>query len=156
MKKDGEKMIFSWKWFGFFIILVLVVWGIWLFIFSYGECRSWECFNSKLENCDRVRFIGGSNMIFEYTVHGVSGGKCRVEVELLQGELNNQDSIKLQGQKMICNLPRRVVMIPESNLGFCHGMLKEGMQDLVIKKLYTYIVQNLGRINLEVMDVPTV
>jgi hypothetical protein len=75
---------------------------------------------------------------------------------LLQGELNNQDSVKLEGNKMECKLPRGVVMIPESDIGNCHGLLKEGLQDLVIQKLHTYLVQNLGRINLELVDIPNV
>ena len=93
-------------------------------------------------------------MIFEYVIKGVSGGECEVDVELLMGELNNQDSIRLEHQKMTCMLPEKVVMIPESNIGKCHGLLKEGLQDLVIKKLHTYLVQNVGRINLEIIEVP--
>ena len=57
---------------------------------------------------------------------------------------------------MTCMLPEGIVMIPESNIGKCSGLLKEGLQDLVIRKLHTYLVQNLGRINLEVLDVPEV
>jgi len=47
-------------------------------------------------------------------------------------------------------------MIPESNIGKCTGLLKEGLQDLVIKKLHTYLVQNLGKLNLELVDLPEV
>jgi predicted nuclease of restriction endonuclease-like RecB superfamily len=77
-----------------------------------------------------------------------------VDVELLQGELNNQDSLRLEGFKMRCSLPEGVIMIPESDIGNCKGELKEGLQELIIEKLYTYIVQNLGRLNLEVIDIP--
>ena len=93
-------------------------------------------------------------MIFEYTIKGVERDECEVVVQLLQGELSNQDSIKLEMQKMTCMLPKGVVMIPESDIGNCHGLLKEGLQDLVIKKLHTYLVQNLGQINLEIVDIP--
>jgi hypothetical protein len=72
---------------------------------------------------------------------------------LLQGELSNQDSVRLEGQEMTCFLPKGVVMIPESDIGRCHGLLKEGLQDLVIEKLHAYLVQNLGQINLEMIDV---
>lgn len=91
-------------------------------------------------------------MIFEYTVRGTSGDSCVVNVELLQGELNNQDSIKLEGREMRCRLPSGVIMIPESDIGNCHGELKEGLQDLVIKKLHTYLVRNLGQLNLELIN----
>jgi hypothetical protein len=139
---------------GVILLLVVLLVVLWFVFFSYGECGTWECFNENLRKCNRVRFVGGTDMIFEYTVRGSSGGECEVGVELLMGELNNQDSIKLERQKMTCMLPEKVVMIPESNIGRCHGLLKEGLQDLVIKKLHTYLVQNLGKINLELLGVP--
>ena len=93
-------------------------------------------------------------MIFEYIIRGNSDDKCRVDIELLQGELNNQDSIKLERQSMSCMLPESVIMIPESDISNCHGMLKEGLQDILIKKLHVYLVQNLGRLNLELAPIP--
>jgi hypothetical protein len=154
IKKEKHKF-FSWKWFLILIVLALVVYIIWFVFFSYAECVSWDCFNSHLEKCDRVKFIGESNkMIFEYVVQGNSEGECIVGIELLQGELNNEESIKMEGQKMTCYLEEGVIMIPESKIQQCHGLLKEGLQDLMIKRLHAYLVQNLGKINLEVLDAP--
>jgi len=153
-KERAEPRLFSWKWFIVLIVLAVIVYVVWFMFFSYGSCDTWDCFNTKLEGCSKVSFIGGSKMIFEYTIYGDSGDECEVGVELLQGELNNQDSIKLEGHRMRCMLPEGVIMIPESDIGKCSGLLKEGLQDLVIKKLHTYLVQNLGKINLEVLDVP--
>ena len=133
--------------------LLIIVFGVWFLFFNYTECKDWDCFNSNLKNCDKVKFIGGSDMIFEYTVKGSSGSECKVDVKLLQGELNNKESIKLENREMTCVLPKGVVMIPESDIGKCNGFLKEGLQDLIIKRLYSEIVQNLGRINLEVLDI---
>ena len=149
-----RRTFLSWKWFIALIVLAVLFFGVWFIFFSYGECDSWECFNDNLESCDKVRFIGGTDMIFDYTILGSSGDECRVNVELLQGELNNQDSLKLEGQEMICSLPEGVVMLPEGDISLCHGLLKEGLQDLVIQKMYTYLVQNLGQLNLEVSDLP--
>ena len=156
MESDKKIKHSGWKRFAVLLVVVVLVWVIWFMFFSYAECGTWECFNEKLETCNRVKFIGGDEMIFEYIVRGGSDNECRVDVELLQGELNNQDSIKLENQKMSCMLPKGVVMIPESDIGNCHGMLKEGLQDLLIKKLYVYLVQNLGRVNLEMVDIPSV
>jgi len=137
------------------IVVVAVVWIIWRMFFGYAGCDNWDCFNVHLKDCSRTRFVGESNkMVFEYVIRGSSRGSCRVDVELLQGELNNQDSVALEGKKMRCDLPIGVVSVPESNIGRCHGLLKEGLQDLFIKKLYIYLVQNVGRINLEALDVP--
>ena len=145
------------RWSIILIVLVIIIWAIWKIFFSYTICNDWNCFNFHLENCNRARFIGESNgLVFEYTIRSDSNNICKVNVELLQGELNNQDSIKLENQEMICSLPKGVVTTPESDIGNCHGLLKEGLQDLIIEKLYTYLVQNLGRINLEVLDIPDV
>ena len=146
-----------WKWFAIVVIVALLAWGVWAVFFSYAECDNWDCFNNKLKECEKVVFIGESgSMIFEYIIKGVSDDECKVSVELLQGELNNQDSLKLQGHKMICYLPEGVIMIPESNIAKCTGLLKEGLQDAIIKRLHSELVQNLGRINLEVLDTPEV
>src|SRR3989339_744360 len=93
-------------------------------------------------------------MIFRYVIRGERDGDCLVEVELLRGELNNADSMRLEGHTMECRLPFGVVVAPESDISVCHGLLKEGLQDLVIRKLHTYLVQNLGRLNLEMAGLP--
>ncbi|MBT3398287.1 hypothetical protein HOA55_05495 [archaeon] len=152
MAKEVKSHLFNWKWFILLIAVAVVIWLVWFFFFGFDSCESWECFNDHLEECSKARFIGGSRMIFDYTIYGDSGDSCEVGVELLQGELDNQDSIKMEGHKMKCNLPLGVVMIPESNIGACHGLLKEGLQDLIIEQMHTYIVQNLGRINLDLLD----
>lgn len=137
-------------------ILIGLVFGVWVVFFSYEDCRNKACFDENLKGCDKVRFVSGDDMIFEYLVRGESEGACEVEVKLLQGELNNADSGKLEGEVMVCMLPLGAVVVPESDIGVCHGLLKEGLQDLVIRKLHTYLVQNLGRLNLEMADVPGV
>lgn len=156
MVGEEKKRYFNWKWFVALIVLAVLIWGVWVVFFSYATCETWDCFNGKLEDCGKVKFIGGNDMIFEYTIEGSSGGECEVGVQLLQGELNNQESLKLEMRRMTCMLPKGVVMIPESDIGKCSGLLKEGLQDLIIKRLHSNIVQNLGRINLEVLDVPSV
>jgi hypothetical protein len=134
-----------------FCIFVLVFF-FWRFFLAYTKCEDWDCFNQNLKECNRAKFIGGSDMIFEYNILKKSDEKCVVEIILLQGELNNQDSKKLEGKSMECYLPLGIIMLPESNLGYCNGILKESFQELFITKLYIYIIQNIGRINLEVLD----
>ena len=152
MVKKEDSSYSSLKLIAIVVLLGVIGWSIWYFFLDYVECDSWDCFNGNLADCSRTKFVGGSNMIFEYTIERVSKGYCEVNVRLLQGELNNQDSIRLERQEMLCFLPKGVVAIPEGDIGRCHGLLKEGLQDLVIEKLHTYLVQNLGQINLEMID----
>jgi hypothetical protein len=50
---------------------------------------------------------------------------------------------------MECGFPKGVVVYPEQDIAQCHGLLKEEMQGIIIKKLHTYIVDNLGEIEQE-------
>ena len=143
-------MNFHWRSFLFFVGIFILFWLVFQVFFAYEDCRSRECFNNNLRGCDRAKFVSGDDMIFEYVIKGEDDDSCEVVVELLQGELNNADSKKLEGKKMVCMLPFGVIMNPESDIGICHGRLKEGLQDLVIKKLHSYLIQNLGKLNLEI------
>ena len=152
--KRGVKKKFHWRTILLFVVVIVLGWLTFQIFFSYEDCGSRQCFDENLRDCDKTRFVAGEDMIFEYTIEGRGGGGCEVEVELLQGELNNADSRKLEGQKMLCTLPLGVVMNPEADVGACHGLLKEGLQDLIINKLHTYLVQNLGKLNLEMLGIP--
>jgi hypothetical protein len=93
-------------------------------------------------------------MTFEYKLKGwipINNEKiCNINVKLLKGDLNNQDSLKLEGKEMKCSLPVGVVAAPESDIKKCTGPLKEGLQELIISKMHKYIVQNLGEINQDI------
>jgi hypothetical protein len=156
MNKEIERKSFGWSKLIAFVVLVVIVWLTWFIFFDYESCGNSACFNENLKACDKARFVGGNDMIFEYIIKGKSGGECEVEVTLLQGELNNKESINLENQAMTCFLPLGTVVSPESDISVCHGILKEGLQDLIIKKLHSYLVQNLGRLNLELADIPNV
>jgi hypothetical protein len=136
--------------------LVVLGYVIWAFASGYGTCDTWSCFNNALEQCEPTKFVGGSEFIFQYTITGMSDEGCEVNTKLLQGALNAKDSLMLEGKEMVCLLPPGVITVPEQDLKNCHGLLKEGIQELTIGKLHDYLVQNLGRINLEALDVPGV
>ena len=154
MEGEGEVGKFNWRKVVGVVVFVALLGVGWLAFFSYDSCRDQACFDSNLRGCDRAEFVSGDDMIFKYMILGKEDGACEVEVELLQGELNNADSQKLERQKMTCMLPLGAVVVPESDISVCHGLLKEGLQDLIIRKLHTYLVQNLGRLNLEMFGVP--
>ncbi|MBT6689807.1 hypothetical protein HN903_00590 [archaeon] len=157
MKKEMMSDGFSWRGLLIFLVLLFILsWGVWFVFFSYESCDSKICFDDKLKGCERVRFIGGNEMIFRYVIRGESSGACEVDIELLQGDLDNADSIKLEGRGMTCMLPLGAVVVPESDIGVCHGLLKEGLQDLIIRNLHSYLVENLGTLNLEMLGIPNV
>ena len=130
------------------LVIVLALAGFFIYFnFYYKTCVNEECFYSSLEKCKRASFLSVGDMTFKYTIEGKSQGFCEVNVKLIRGDLSNQDSLKLQGKEMKCDLQLGDVSSPEDNIENCHGLLKEGLQDLIINKLYTYIAQNLNQIN---------
>jgi len=147
---------FNWTSWLFLATIMLIVFVAVFLVFGFVYCENKTCFDKALKDCDRAKFVYGDGMIFEYMIKGKSGDGCEVNVKLLQGNLNDADSAKLEGLDMICVLPLGVVMNPENDIGSCHGMLKEGLQDLIIEKLNTYLVQNLGQLNLEIAGIPSV
>jgi len=154
--RGDKKWYLKWNVWLIPIVVVIALYAAWFILMSYVECDSRDCFNTNLASCIRTKYTGGNNMIYEYIIINKAGSLCDVQVTLLQGELNNKDSQRLEGKNMVCQLPLGVIMNPESDIRNCHGDLKEGLQDLVIQKLYTYLVQNIGRINLEALELPGV
>ena len=71
--------------------------------------------------------------------------KCVVYVKNLE-IAGTKEEKELRGKDMRCYLPKGIVMAPEEQIADCHGLLKEGLQDLIIKKLHLYIVQNIEEI----------
>jgi len=149
-----EMRRFRWKSWIFLATIVLVVFAVIFLIFDFEDCNNKACFDKALKDCSRAKFVYGNDMIFEYMIKGKGRNGCEVNVKLLQGNLNDADSARLEGLDMACVLPLGVVMNPENDIGACHGMLKEGLQDLIIEKLNTYLVQNLGQLNLEIAGIP--
>jgi hypothetical protein len=147
--KQSVPQIFS---LFFFIFIFTALVTFLYFLTNVDRCDSWECFNDNLKLCERTEFIGGDDMIFEYSILGEFGSYCRVDAKLLQANLGVQESLRLEDKSMICDIPLGVVIIPESDIGNCHGLLKEALQDQIIEKLYSYVVSNIGQISLEVLD----
>jgi len=143
MELTRGKMIF----FGIAVVVVFV--SVWYLFFSYEDCNDIGCFNENLEKCDKATYINQGNMTFEYKILGNSKDSCKVNVRFLTGRLNEQDLRHLENREMDCFIPNGVVVSPESDLDNCHGLLREGLQELVISRLHRYIVQNIGKINAD-------
>lgn len=137
------------------LIALVLVYLIWFLFFSYSPCNDLDCFNDRLSKCQRTIFVGGEKNVFEYKIKGPSKEFCEVDVFLVKGELSFSQARTLEGLEMTCFLLGGVVVRPESDLRSCSGPLKEEIQYLMIEKLHTYISDNLGRINLEIVDIPS-
>jgi len=130
----------------FTAILLFLFVTIYLNFFYTKKCSDADCFNSALARCKRATFLSEKeDSTWHYAIKGSSKGKCVVDATNVWIKLEEAKTV--QEKSMTCYMPRGIVMQPESDLNECHGLLKESLQDIIIERLHTYIVQNIGQIS---------
>lgn len=133
-----------------FLLLVYFVVYEDIFLIFTRDCLDEECFRQNLAKCRRAQYLNDEKeAAWLYTIKGREEGRCEVEVELLsikEGEIGLRSA---EGKAMTCYLPSDAVTTPGEDLSLCTGVLKEEMQDLIIKRMHSYILENLGQINEE-------
>ncbi len=103
-----------------------------------------------MADCKRARFVNDEQeATWIQTIKGREEGACEVEIELAVVKEGKIDLRTIEGEQMMCYVPLNAVSSPGQDLTKCTGKLKEGMQDLIIKKMHSYILENLGQINEE-------
>lgn len=133
--------------------LILVVAAVALYAtFTPVRCTEFSCFEAHMTKCRPATYIndGEKEASWKYEVIGTSDKKCDVRVTLLLAKESNLDLRQYEGKEMTCSHPLGVAGYPEKNLAVCRGELKEGLQAIVIEKLYKYIVTNIGEIREEI------
>lgn len=126
----------------FLIVLAVII--IWYSFFYSIKCQDLECFKENLIECKRANYLNTQSWAYQYKIKGIKEGECIVGVKLTFAGLEPKFE-QLVGKSMICSIPLRKLDLPESELDYCSGPLKEGIQLLVIKDLYQYASQNLGK-----------
>jgi hypothetical protein len=130
-----------------FLIILISVYSV---FFYTRVCKDKQCFSSALIKCSRVVWINDAEeATWIYTIKGVFEDSCEVEVELSIVKKGGAEMAGAEGKSMTCYLPLETFASPEQDLGRCNGLLKEELQDLLIKRLHSYILENLGQVNEE-------
>ncbi len=129
-------------------ILIIVVAVLALYrTFNPVSCSNYECFKEKMAGCKSAIYINEQDEgSWGYEVLSTKSNSCAIQVTLLSAKNVDLDLRVYEGQEMRCYYPIGVVGYPERNLDACHGLLKEGLQKVVIEKLYKHIIANLGEI----------
>jgi hypothetical protein len=118
------------------------------FTFVYADsCDDLGCFNAAQKKCARVTFSNvGEDATWDYRILGKSDNYCRVRVILSNVDGGSSNLIKYRGESMICELPFGKIISPEADISVCRGVLKEGLQEIIIRQLHAYIIGNIGDI----------
>lgn len=116
-----------------------------------------DCFNEAAQKCSRAKvYIEDEDNLFEYRIVERKIDSCHVTIKVVQVSPEaDQETIDLfEGKSMECNVPFEITEITNTNdiIDYCSGPLKESIYELIIKKMYGVIAQNLGSIISEVKE----
>lgn len=131
-----------------FVALIAIV--AVLYYYGYGKaCQTEECFLDALTYCQKASYTTDKEgNIWTYKIKNVLGfykDTCIVEVKNVK--VASPTAKKIEGKSMICRIPKSYAgtfLEIHQKLEFCSGPLKEALQEILIDKLYKYIIQNLG------------
>lgn len=128
------------------VLVVALIAAIYLTFIYLPECQNFACFQSYMTKCSRATFVNEEpEASWGYEIKMAQGKECVINVKLLmakQGELGVE---KFVGHEMTCYYPLGSSAYPEKDLSKCHGLLKEEIQEIIINKLHSHILENLGK-----------
>jgi hypothetical protein len=143
VRTSGERVFHI----GTFIVILLVVVVFLYLFFSPTYCKELECFQENMITCSFASYENTeSEAVWGYEINGREGEKCDIEVTLLIAREGPLGIDEYEGLSMNCLYPLGVFDFPEKDLNSCNGPLKEGLQEVIIKNLHEYIVNNVGEI----------
>lgn len=130
------------------MILTIIIFIVVYFFFFTKQCTDSACFSQSLVKCSRVNFIKeDSKASWSYTIEGASGkDSCIVKIELLKMNSGTIEIEDLQGTEMTCIVNKGDTIAPEENMKTCSGPLKEKLQEIIIERMHSYLLKNLGEI----------
>jgi hypothetical protein len=133
------------------LCFVIIVISLYLgFIYS-EKCDSYACFRDNLRTCSRAQYVNEEpESTWQYNIIGKRTGQCVVDVKLIQAKQGSLELEKLNGLEMSCYYLKNFPAYPEQDLEKCHGVLKEEIQKIIIKKLNSYIIENIDEISGEI------
>ncbi len=132
------------------LIIALVIFSVYFLFFYAKPCEDNDCFVSAMTKCKRVSLVReDSQSSWLYTIKGSESDLCQVEVKLLKIKQGTIDSENLQGKKMLCSVSKASSQFPEKDISKCTGTLKEELQNMIIKRMHNYLLENVGEIKQE-------
>jgi hypothetical protein len=135
---NGKKKVFY-----VFLLIFLLLLFIFYVNFVYSkDCDNLTCFGEMIFYCNRANFVSSGALPLKSEIFGSSLEGCKVRVRALENNIG-----VLEGSEMICHLPMGVRLLPQSQIEFCEGRLREDIQDLIISELYKTIGQNVGELS---------
>ncbi len=129
-------------------LVVIIALGVYFFFGAGKTCEDLDCYNSIMQKCIKGSYISEKpEASWKYIIKGKEAGNlCEIEVVLLQAKEGDIRLREFEGSSMTCLYEVGVLSHPEKDISKCHGILKENIQDLFIRKLHEYILDNLDEV----------
>lgn len=129
-----------------------------LLLFFFGvfkpKCTTDACFNENLKSCSPVKYDRmQNNNLYRYTISRSLGSTCTLHVKNKKIAIGSDIDFKnlLEKRAMKCKIPKSDLKDMEIGnmknlLNYCTGPLKEGMYELLLKKMYALVVTQMAGI----------
>jgi len=144
--KKSDRVVYIIAAIAIAVIILAAVYSL----FYYPKCNNLSCFKGELGKCSKASFLNEKETaVWYYGIKGLSNGECIVYVKAVSLKAEAETGEALSGKDMTCFIPKSLLgaFMPEEKIEYCHGILKEEIQKLMIEKMHLYIVQNIGQIN---------
>jgi len=137
------------------LIIALIIFSGYFLFFYARPCADSTCFVNAMTTCKSVSWIREDvQASWLYTIKGTAKtNACKVEVQLLKIKQGTIDTEQLQGKKMTCTLNKGETKFPEKDISKCSGVLKEELQNIIIQRMHSYLLENIGEIKQEFKEV---
>jgi hypothetical protein len=136
------------------LILILIIFLVYILFIKSKNCKNEECFFNSLKSCKKTYFLNeDSQYSWAYFISKqASADSCEVKVRLMSIKKNSIDLRVLQNKEMTCIIPKKKADFPEKDISKCSGVLKENLQDLIIQRMYDYLLTNVQEINISFLE----
>jgi len=140
------------------IIAILLVILIVSLVYYSGiikpTCYSDDCFNKKYQDCSPAQYTKiRNNNIYNYKISRSIFSTCNIKIEMTKTAPGTDIDIKeaIEGKSMKCQIPKQYLTSTNINefenlIDYCTGPLKEGMYNLMLKRMYGLVVSQMGPI----------
>ncbi len=133
-------------------IIIIAAIGLFSYYFFFKEkpelSPDMETFKKYMKECARAEYFNEEESASWYfEIIKKQKDTCIIKVKLLQAKEGELGLVKLEGQSMQCSYPLGFVTTPGNELKECTGKLKESLQEIIIEKLHTHVIENLGSID---------
>ena len=146
-------------------ILLLIIFGLFLSAYYLGYTREYcgkdkDCFLSHAKTCSPAEvYVSRSNNVYHYIIFPTIKNKCKLSItfERAQEGTSEEHARLLEGKSMTCLIPKSNLesvnpIEMEDVIDYCSGPLKEGLYEMIIKRMYEFVIINIGEITEELQN----